>query len=472
MGIGKTNSNAIKKCNLRVIASPSAIIIVEDANGNVICDSKANSLGIAVFTDLKEGVYNISSIDNSSKYYQHQTKIAILKYGQDTIVEFIHVFGITRVNSSNTSSKKPQLASWTRTDNAIGLTFSPSYGKSIGYSNFDLYSPWREMKKEKVDGYDMIKIPRFWYKRKVIGKTETIQIANGPVKGFQIHPLFTAGGDYSKAYIAPYFWPGEHKTTPGNSGSHIYPTQLSTCKSNVKELGTGWRVFDYYALSAIQMLILVEIASYDLIGQIGYGLFFDSASNTNENGEKTEDRIYSGTSDGLIYPTGVNPNGAIKSEYYAPVYRGIEGLWGFGRYAVDGICYNRSNRNYYIYLNPTEYKSDSINKDTSIALSYTCPILTSEGNALSGYAIQLGYDKNYPFIMLPSDSLKNSSCRLDCCSSIVGAESEYETGVTMPIIGGWGNLEAGLFGAFLDRHGNKSITSSFYPFQRVICVKS
>uniref|UniRef100_UPI0020C45490 hypothetical protein n=1 Tax=Salmonella enterica TaxID=28901 RepID=UPI0020C45490 len=78
-----------------------------------------------------------------------------------------------------------------------------------------------------------------------------------------LHPAFNHGG-----VEKDYLYVGAYKTSTGNrsvSGANLQVSQTrDTMRNKAKAKGAGWSLIDIAALSAIQMLILVEFANNDV----------------------------------------------------------------------------------------------------------------------------------------------------------------------------------------------------------------
>ena len=278
---------------------------------------------------------------------------------------------------------------WTRTNDAIGKIATASVGTVAGSSDFDSCMPWSGIARETISTGDvMVKIPKFWYRRYREGNVEYIQIADGAKDGFAVHPAFRHGG-----VEKDYLYVGAYKTSNSKfskSGASPQVDQTrSSMRSAAKSKGSGWGLIDVSAMSAIQMLMMVEFATNDSQTAIGAGY----TSNGNSSSRST------GSCDSVPNLTGA-PSGS--SGYVDVVYRGIEGLWGNVYEWVDGINYNSSERKYYICNDPTKYADDT--KTNYTALSYT-------GLTSSGYISKMGLDSTgeNSYVMYPTEISGSSS---------------------------------------------------------------
>lgn len=271
---------------------------------------------------------------------------------------------------------------WTRTDNAVGLTATASVGATAGTSSFNNIYPWNGIVRETFASGDvMVKIPKFYYRRYVELNVEYIKISGEEVAGFILHPLFDRPNG-TKDYV----YVGAYKTSSGwNSFTNKSPStdfSMIAARTGVISKGVGWGLFDIAAVSAIQMLVLVEFATNDVQSVIGMGY-----SNVNNISRKN-----TGSCDSVINLTGI-PS-VLNDGKTGIVWRGIEDLWGNVAQHIDGIKWY--NGIYYICNNPSQYNSDS-NSTNYTALSYTSGLGWS-----SKYIVINGIDYNNTHIMLPS----------------------------------------------------------------------
>ena len=336
---------------------------------------------------------------------------------EDIPVEPPKIFGIQR----DITNPSPE---WTRTGDAVGMTATASVGNTAGRSDFDKCMPWAGMVRETLSTGDvMVKIPKFYYRRYREGNIEHIEIADKPVEGFSVHPSFNHTGQ-EKDFI----YIGAYKTSSNNksiSGATPQVNQLrSVMRNNAHSKGEGWNIIDISALSAIQMLFLVEYATNDSQKAIGRG-YVDGNSSI----------LQTGTCDNVLNLTGVptGTNGKVDV-----IYRGIEGLWGNIREWVDGINFN--NREIWVCNNPSQYADD-------ISTNYTKLSYNLINN--TGYITELGIDQGEnKHIMLPFNSGGSNSTYYP---DYVNGNINNRTWRVLNISGGLqGNSDAGLFCSYCD----------------------
>ena len=212
-----------------------------------------NTSGSHTFQVHNVGTWTVKAVSGSDT---DSKSVSITSSGQSRSVElsFVKIYGISRDITATSPA-------WARTDSAVGKTATATVGTTAGSSDFNNCYPWSGIVRETLSTGDvMVKIPKFWYRRYRSGNVEYLKIADKATSGFTLHPAFNHGG-----VAKDYLYVGAYKTTSGNkSASGVSPLvnqTRATMRSNAKAKGTGWGIIDIAALSAIQMLILVEFAN-------------------------------------------------------------------------------------------------------------------------------------------------------------------------------------------------------------------
>ncbi len=339
------------------------------------------------------------------------------------------IYGISR----DITASSPE---WTRTDNAVGMTATASKGTVAGSSDFDKAYPWGDITRVTASTGDvMVRIPKFWYRRYREGNIEHIEIANKATDNFSLHPAFNHNDVqkdyvYIGAYMSYDAYPSSGypmSQTAKVARSYSSPSNILP---NLHNKGDGWNAMSISALSAIQMLILVEFATNDVQTAIGRGL----ADSTNTN-----DHV-SGSCDAVPGLTGI-PAGTDGET--GVVWRGIENLWGDYWQLIELACWR--------YTTSTEstslqwkglHISNNARTDTTdfeSKLSFTC-----NREWQSAYVTKLGFDSNYPYVLLPEEASGGSSSTF-MCDAVDGLPSTSSTTYYFTF-GGYSNgSESGLF---------------------------
>lgn len=325
-------------------------------------------------------------------------EVSIITDGQveSLTVYTVQIYGISRDKTASSPV-------WARTDEAVGKIATASVGTTAGASDFDNCYPWSGIARETLSTKDvMVKIPKFYFQRYREGNIEHIRIANKKATGFDLHPAFNHAG-----VEVDYIYVGAYKTSSNNkSVSGANPTAEETrasFRSYTKEKGTGWSLWDIAALSAIQMLILVEFANNNVQSVIGRGYCdidtYDSAA------------IRTGSCNKVANLTGrpAGTNGKVDV-----VWRGIEGLWGNVCEWVDGVNWNGGT--YYVCNDPSKYADDT-------ATNYTALSFKGATSWSSSYITEEGLDTgNNEHVILPAAAGRGSESTYDCdaCWSSTG----------------------------------------------------
>ena len=294
-----------------------------------------------------------------------------------------HIYGVKR--SLTTSSTE-----WTRTDDSIDFTATATIAGSDYYSDFDNCYPWSAMTSYLFDvstntvlaeyGDDeftftpsdsnvqvMTRIPKMWIQRYQDDEYEYIRIANYAADGFTEYEERSVGRYLSSSTSTPNSISGVTCATGAYAASF---------RTNIRAvLGSKFGVFDVWTLNIIRCLYLVEFADNNTQNILGVG-------------GRTDGTISSGTCDELGIKSGCKVSDIVNTI----LYRGIEGLYGVmavhiidGINYVDGVLYVCDDYNNYAYETTTNYNELGI------------PYLTS-----TGYIATMGYDENYPIIMMPT----------------------------------------------------------------------
>lgn len=390
--------------------SSFAAIIQVTHRTNVMCTCSNGSKTLTDSSTSTESTFKVNSKGTWTITVTYgsitETKaVEITTAGQVVQVKLLvfHTYGISR-DITNSSP------AWARTDDAIGLSAIRSiYPLANGHSDFDNCYPWSGIQRETLlTGDVMVKIPKFWYRRYREGNIEYIKIADKAYSGFSLHPAFNHGGvakDY--IYVSAY-----EASTSGNTyasvtgkspASHVFLKDRTKARTK----GTGWEIMDIATFSALQMLILVEFATYDVQTAIGNG---HCANSTFATGS-CDDMLDKSTDT----PTGVPTQLALGTGYaYGVIWRGIENLWGNASASLDGLLVKSLKP--YICNNPSQY-SDTITSNY-VALSYTI------AKAAQYYITKLGLDENYPWVMLPVEANDGSGNTYICDSLFSSSASD------------------------------------------------
>ena len=294
--------------------------------------------------------------------------------GQSTSVNLAYFYGIKRIYNSSDPT-------WIRDGASENFTATASVGTVAGSSDFDNVYPWSGIERVTLGTGDvMIKIPKFAFNRfRDSDNYEHRRIAPSAGGDFAWHPAFLHNGVTTPQ---DYIYVGAYKTSSNNkSVSGASPTvsqTRATMRTNAASKGTGWGLIDVSAISAIQMLMMVEFATNNVQSAIGDGYTNGSA------------KINTGSCNNVPNLTG-RPAGT--SNLVDVVWRGIEGLWGNVWEWFDGL--NWSGGTYYVCNNQASFADNT-------ATGYTPLSYTGATNWSESYIKEVGIDTNLSAYMLPT----------------------------------------------------------------------
>lgn len=356
------NAGAICTCS-----NGSKTLTAPDTSGSATF--KVTSKGTWVVAVTKGGASETKSVEVVSDGALYSVEVFTFR-----------VYGISRSRSVSTPE-------WARTDDAEGLSASAALGAQPGHSDFDTIYPWSEITRTTLSTGDvMVKIPKFWYRRYILDGIEYIQISDKSESGFDLHPAFTTS-DF--IYVGAYITSGSSTVTSASGASVTKAKTKGWHITNAGNKGPGWSIMSIEALSAIQMLILVEYATYDVQSAIGAGY-------TGQAPAATNNPMLTGSCDAIPGLTG-RPSGT--SNKVDVVWRGIEGLWG----QVFEFLSN---------LTRTEAPSEILYAlNGSGTTTTTLEILPT----FNEYIVSLGLDERYPYIMLAESAMETGSSSTYIC---------------------------------------------------------
>jgi hypothetical protein len=194
------------------------------------------------------------------------------------------------------------------------------------FSSHQIYGKIQDV---TIDGQAMVRIPAFYVKAGTIpsgpnaGK-RAWWISDQPAAGFELHPAFMRAG-------APVdqFWVGKYQGTADGStklGSRAgvrplvnidFPAMQARAAARNTGGVSGFMLWDYYQLSAIQLLAMIEMGGANSQALIGRGHVDSSPSDVQVVDHATVAQA---------------------------TWRGIVGLWGNVYQMVDGLCTGGSSR--------------------------------------------------------------------------------------------------------------------------------
>ena len=211
------------------------------------------------------------------------------------------------------------------------------------------------------DGQVMTQIPKFYYKQYINGFDNYWYISKYPLNDFTLHPAFIRdnvvvsyrymGSFEGSMYVASTSGMTTIANIPvtsyvsGNELCSIAGTWPKTSESRMSfrsmatSRGTNWRQMDYYLLSAVQLLYLIEYANFNSQSMIGAGRTNISVTSwiPNDGIGITGLSIINNNGSG-----GVALGGTAGDMKDYMTYRGIENFYGNVWKFIDGITWDSS----------------------------------------------------------------------------------------------------------------------------------
>ena len=291
------------------------------------------------------------------------------------ILNLIHIYGAEWDGSSSYYLS--------RTDDSALFTDPDPYmadGNHPGSSPFDNLMPWKGITVETISDNVLVKIPKFWYKITKNGSSIKFQIANKATSGFNVSPAHQDRGDgvgeRDYIYVGRYHSISDYKSKSGSQP--LTNITRPTGRTSIKNLGTGFYLWDYATLVTIWLLYIVEFANWDSQYRIGRGCSSSSA------------KYNTGATSSMPYHTGTT--GTLRGSYTDGCqYRYIEDLWGNVMDWVDGIRFSMND--IYIYKNPSEFSDSSGGVNTGTSPDATGYISSWSQPSITGYDWAIYPDK-------------------------------------------------------------------------------
>lgn len=282
-------------------------------------------------------------------------------------------------------------------------------------------------------GQVMVEQPAFYYRIEPLSlepaENQTVRhlrkaryfVSAAKHRGFKLHPAFICGDTVFDSIYLSAFEGCLYDTSAGmyitddaqtadfsedrlSSISGVKPlsgrSQAATrahLRAAAHNRGKGWEQSYAATVSASQLLMLIEYASFDMQSSIGMGCISKSNSGTSNMAEHTGGTAGLGNASGAVY----NKNGIQIISY-----RGEENLWGNIWTWTDGM--NVKNPSAFAEGNTGRiYVADHDFKDNTDKAPYRETGLAACYGA--GYISAFGYSEEYDWLFIPSEMTGNSS---------------------------------------------------------------
>ena len=237
-----------------------------------------------------------------------------------------------------------------------------------------------------TDGNVMVEIPKFYFRQNKVGNVTTWEVSDVQLAGYVLHPAFLKNGAevdhrYIGAYDACYLDATDSTYKSGlnlddmtsnldlandklASVSGVYPlvgVTRAECRSLADNVGTGWRVQDFWLTCAVQMLYLVEYGTFYSQDELGAGNTNGSYVSSSSSQSDSPHTI-AGASNawGNASTDGTQPSAGAKPGTAYMSYRGIENFFGNCWNWVDGFNIGISvDRDAWVSNTDTDFADDT-----------------------------------------------------------------------------------------------------------------
>ena len=330
---------------------------------------------------------------------------------------------------------------------------------------------------DPTNGYQvMIYQPKFYYKRTPtqlassnygpIIKEEVLQLSDKARTGFKIHPLFIDENGNELEYVLLSAYEGSIESEQETSYLDVKYTDFAQTKlssvsgakpisginnnfnANVAEKlatnrGVGWHINTTKALSAQQMLAIVELKTLNIQDAIGEGIGrISEGTNNSLYAANTGSTKNLGNVSGIAASTTFNYDNVnhyeIDEGKTAVSYRGCENLWGnMWDYLGDLLLQNQSSTAYLPYICNNFTYSNTITSNYH-RINFNLP-------PVAGWISGFAYDEDYDWIFLPIEFSNSANSLIPVGDYFL--RSYASSGVQACIHGGpwFGELKNGLF---------------------------
>lgn len=296
-------------------------IIVEKPSDNSNLEIDYSELQVKLQNDAEENIFTETTIDNTTENlvrinnlnYSTQYSVSARYLHNKIPSEWGYIKNITtknnpiniiaRIQTELTGEYNQQ---WKRID----IDDSEDIIADLDLTNHPIYS---NIVKETIDGNEMVRIPKFYYKRNISSNgKDSRTISDVSYPGFELHPAFIVNNE-----VKDCIWIGAYQASSSSGVLASIPDQLplvnqsyNLFNSRAKSINYDYHIWNIHELSAIQLLYLMEYGDTHSIRKLGSGYTM---------GDSSEIKM-------------VNSN-QVKTASY----RGIVGLWGNIDQLCDGI---------------------------------------------------------------------------------------------------------------------------------------
>lgn len=280
-------------------------------------------------------------------------------------------------------------------------------------------------KEDGTNGQVMIYQPKFYYQRLPLKlentqkgqaiRRESILISATEQSGFKLHPLFDAGNGEAYDYVLLPAYEGAVLSDRLYSIAGQQPTTnitIETAENYAKARGTGWHIMNMQAISANQMLEMIEFGSLNGQTSLEDGVSNLPATPNVNCSAITGSTASLGNATGHAESTISNNDGTTVTNTTAGTraisYRGMENPWGNVWQMIGGINIKGDGQSQggspYICTD-FNYSASTI-EDNYEYIGFNLP-------AIYGWISALGYGAaKYDWVLLPIECGSNANSLL------------------------------------------------------------
>jgi hypothetical protein len=231
-----------------------------------------------------------------------------------------------------------------------------------------------------ADGQVMVEYAKYYFKYKKVGTVHEWRISEIPLPGFEIYPAFIVGGVTKETRLFGAYEGYLNSTKLESSAGFLATTNKTRAqyRGYAVARATGWHQESYLERSALQLLYLVEYASWYSQSVIGAGAS-DWASATWNSYNAYNPVNYTGISNAKGNATFNVSNGDGKRNSFM-TYRGVENFFGYLWKFCDGI--NIYAQKVYICNTPSSFADDT--KTGYLNIGITLPATNGYQSTLAG----------------------------------------------------------------------------------------
>ena len=294
----------------------------------------------------------------------------------------VPIYGVTGLYDAATAL--------TRTDDAVGMSYTIDRETGSIRSDFDNVFPWNKTKVVDLDAGKFVSFPEMYFRIGVDEKNRITDVAvssepSGAGKWYKVEPFMY--GCYG-ASIAD----DQMKSVSGVERAKNFTRKQF--RDFAMQNGDGYLPIDLYHRNIITLLWLIEWATKDS-ASIMTGRIYESGKSGGYSRRPT------GGTDNVATPSG------FEIEYGQMRYHNIEDFIGNVFEIIDGICMHGVGQKDFVTADPDNFGENDEGKK---ALSFK--------NPKNGEIAALGWDENNPFLFMPIETVGNGDNDTYFCNEV------------------------------------------------------